>query len=1028
MTKALKRFVLSLLLGTGLFGTCLLATSTARAQGYGSCAKDLVGGDFTCLLRIGAAKILGNPDLEKQLKAAGLDVRSQTEQQFSAIQDAIKVVDTNVLKVLALTEKSGQTFADFRQHEYDTKLKNTVESATEAFDVLNQQLYKNFTTVTDFAQLELKDPNGKSPASSLRNLFNNEKQSQLITILEELCYCALKQGQSQEHIKSTLPDLLKSYFDKLQAEKATFAKPDFSSDDAHNPLLRRVNGMSPHEESNLVLQKKMYNLAVDAMLVRQWATIQKIYWTQKFSLWYYYLGEGFGDERVALPGFIDVQRMPKNLKGEQLQSAKLAHYEKAVGQLNNKYYGKIQSKLNGDPDPAPLSVRAKAFKLFDDSVAGAGPSAAPSKIGGDWKSHCGSFTNAELTELSIDQVRDNYYYNGTFLQTMCDRKRVKAFFNLKLCDDKGVRGVVHWDYGRFRCANRNLNYLQQRLLEYRGAGEPGEEPFLTYTDLVARNDAFVMGNSAELPVFDSSLNWNGALEPPNWGLVKETRRRKRVMLLRFLPDKELYNGKYSLLWVNDPDRIRDEKLDEFIGVRRLILIHPIEWINDTAFRKVFVGCIRDDIFCHKVDLVSDGISEGVHYVHFLDGASFGLELNKSRALKIKYLAGKSDLDPVGRGTARSAAVSRLAGRVDAFWVGQDGAIWSQNYGSAEGRGRISESSKSDALPITGKGAARAGSPVVAVARKSDQLDIFWIGPNGEVKTTWWTEKGGWKSDGPMTIEANASALQLTVVSRLPHVLDVFWTNARGEIHNKRWTGTKDGWQSKGRITEDCAASGNSNACEVRSDSPVVALSRTPHNMDVFWIRKDGAVAMTSWNSDSDWNQKRPPSIIAEGAVAGSGLSAVARSASNLDVFWVAGNGMITGRSWWLFAPGDGWRRVRLISVPSEQRDVRDGSPLAAVARKNSVEVFWINSSGGVGRLELADRGSSGDYERLAFDRSIAQTVRQGSTLSVVNLRGRAKTRDVLWLDGARPAVRALRLIERTWGEASVLGLETVPAP
>jgi hypothetical protein len=73
-----------------------------------------------------------------------------------------------------------------------------------------------------------------------------------------------------------------------------------------------------------------------------------------------------------------------------------------------------------------------------------------------------------------------------------------------------------------------------------------------------------------------------------------------------------------------------------------------------------------------------------------------------------------------------------------FWVGQDGAIGTQWWNDAAG------AAWGDHQPfaITGPGAARSGSPLTAVARIPEHLDVFWVGEDGAIGTQWWNAAAG----------------------------------------------------------------------------------------------------------------------------------------------------------------------------------------------------------------------------------------------------------------------------------------------
>ncbi len=133
------------------------------------------------------------------------------------------------------------------------------------------------------------------------------------------------------------------------------------------------------------------------------------------------------------------------------------------------------------------------------------------------------------------------------------------------------------------------------------------------------------------------------------------------------------------------------------------------------------------------------------------------------------------------------------------------------------------------------------------------------------------------------LRATASSA-LNVVSREPFRLELFWANTRKAIGWQWWAGAAgENWGDHGPT--DVVAAGAAAA-----GAAVTTVARTPGNLDVFWVGPDGSV-MTQWwaaATDGDWGehggafQIAPPGSASPGAP----IAAVARTADNLDVFWV----------------------------------------------------------------------------------------------------------------------------------------------
>ena len=97
----------------------------------------------------------------------------------------------------------------------------------------------------------------------------------------------------------------------------------------------------------------------------------------------------------------------------------------------------------------------------------------------------------------------------------------------------------------------------------------------------------------------------------------------------------------------------------------------------------------------------------------------------------------------------------MPNHLDVFWVGPDGAVATQWWDAAPG----ANWGDHRPFPITPPGAARAGSPLAAVARMPNHLDVFWVGPDGAVASQWWDVAPGanWGDHRPFPITPPSAA-------------------------------------------------------------------------------------------------------------------------------------------------------------------------------------------------------------------------------------------------------------------------------
>jgi hypothetical protein len=291
-----------------------------------------------------------------------------------------------------------------------------------------------------------------------------------------------------------------------------------------------------------------------------------------------------------------------------------------------------------------------------------------------------------------------------------------------------------------------------------------------------------------------------------------------------------------------------------------------------------------------------------------------------------------------------AAVDRSPQELDLFWVGQDGAIASTWWiGGGQGWG--------DHAPfnIAPAGSATPGASIAAVGRTPKQLDVFWIAPDGSVMTHWWDAAPGcgWDMHAPFAIAPPGSApvtgSGLAVASRGPGHLDVFWVTPDGAIGGAWWDGAPgNNWGD--HTNYEIAPPGSA-----RAGSPVVAVARTPDHMDVFWVTPDGSIGSAWYDAapGCNWWDHQPFTLAGPGSASPTGgLAAVARTPDHLDVFWVTPDGAI-GSNWWDAAPNCGWGNHSTFNI-AEPGSAATNSPVAATARMpEQLDVFWVGRNGAI---------------------------------------------------------------------------------
>jgi|GEM_PF-3290395 len=337
-----------------------------------------------------------------------------------------------------------------------------------------------------------------------------------------------------------------------------------------------------------------------------------------------------------------------------------------------------------------------------------------------------------------------------------------------------------------------------------------------------------------------------------------------------------------------------------------------------------------------------------------------------------------------------AAVARVREHLDVFWIGDDGRVWTSWW--------------HEGLPWSGQfsigGFFPAGAPIAAVARRSDHLDLFVVGNDGRVYTSWWHEGEPWSgaNDDWMSIGGFfPPGASIAAISRHPDHLDVFVVGNDGRVYTswlhegQAWSGANDDWLSLGGIFPANAA--------------VSAVARTPDNLDLFITGNDGRVWTRWWDSRGGWVDTADNWAPLGGFFpSGNKLSAVARSGDHLDLFVVGNDGRVY-TSWWhegqpWSGANDDWLSLGGIfpanAAVSAVARTPDNLDLFVTGNDGRVWTRWWSSGGGW--VDTADNWASlGGF--FPVGAPIASVARMGDHLDLF-IRGNDRlTYSSWWHEG-----------------------------
>ncbi|MFN8393385.1 MAG: hypothetical protein U0176_01785 [Bacteroidia bacterium] len=237
-----------------------------------------------------------------------------------------------------------------------------------------------------------------------------------------------------------------------------------------------------------------------------------------------------------------------------------------------------------------------------------------------------------------------------------------------------------------------------------------------------------------------------------------------------------------------------------------------------------------------------------------------------------------------------AVVNRSPVHRDIFYVSSNGTL--RTAWNVLGTGWTGQ-----VASITPTGAAHTSTDIAVVARGELHLDLFYAGPAGELKTTWWDNANGdWIGHNTNLQPAGtvASGSGIAAVSRTPNNLDVFYVTTDGSMRHIAWSSSTGAWTAPATVVGPGG---------VNLSSRIAVTARDANTLNVFWIDPSGGVRTNWWAQGVSTNWGNLYQLPGTGtASTGGGISAVARDQNKLDVVWVATDGRLMTTYWNSVAP------------------------------------------------------------------------------------------------------------------------------
>lgn len=285
-------------------------------------------------------------------------------------------------------------------------------------------------------------------------------------------------------------------------------------------------------------------------------------------------------------------------------------------------------------------------------------------------------------------------------------------------------------------------------------------------------------------------------------------------------------------------------------------------------------------------------------------------------------------------------ISRQPTHVDVFWTGPDGSVrsawWDQNVNNAAW----------STFNVAPANSAVTGT-VAAVARLPIHLDAFWVAPDGSIHTAWWDQNvnsGAWSTPFSISPAAESNKGRLTVLARTPTHIDVYWVGPDGSIRTVWWDqgANNANWNA----TFDIAPAGSASTSS--PERSIAAVAAGPWRIDLFWVAEDGSVKSVSWgantanNSPNGWTY--PIDIAPAGSAATQVPVVVATNPKRLDVFWTKLDGTVWTTRRDISSAGNAWGPATNIGVVGQNVI---GSLTAIAQTDTRIQAFWMGEGGSI---------------------------------------------------------------------------------
>jgi hypothetical protein len=277
------------------------------------------------------------------------------------------------------------------------------------------------------------------------------------------------------------------------------------------------------------------------------------------------------------------------------------------------------------------------------------------------------------------------------------------------------------------------------------------------------------------------------------------------------------------------------------------------------------------------------------------------------------LAGPQSASPTGD----VAAVSRIPGSMENWWIGADGSVQAAYW---------YEGGQWARYELAPAGSASVDGGITAVSRIPGSMEVWWIGADGSVQAAFWYDGGQWTRYEIAPAGSASTSGAIAAVSRIPGSMELWWVGPNGSVQAAFWY---DGGQW---TRYELAPAGSAS-----TSGSIAVVSRIPTSMELWWIGANGSVQAAFWYDGGQWTRYE---IAPAGSASTSGsITSVSRIPTSMELWWIGANGSVQASYWY---DGGQWTRYELD--PAGSTALAGG--IVAVSRiPDSMELWRTGAQG-----------------------------------------------------------------------------------